>query len=177
MDHISPEQLNANSKYTVVDVREYPEFAAGAIPGARLVPLASVAAAARNWDRSSSYVLVCKSGKRSLQAADCLANEGFRNVAFLEGGTEAWKQAGFPLQAAAHKPWALERQVRVIAGAMVALSTILALLVSPWLLVWALSVGVGLLFAGITDLCLMATVLGKMPWNRPIAENAKCPSH
>lgn len=167
MNHISPEQLNGSSHRVIVDVREYPEFAAGAIPGAKLVPLSTVAAAATNWDRSSSYVLVCKSGKRSLHAADRLANDGFKNVAVLEGGTEAWKQAGFPLQGAERKPWELERQVRVIAGAMVALSAALALVVSPWFLVWTLFVGLGLLFAGITDLCLMATVLGKMPWNQP----------
>ncbi|HLZ93053.1 MAG TPA: rhodanese-like domain-containing protein [Candidatus Acidoferrum sp.] len=177
MQRIKPQHLAVDSHHNVViDLREYTEFAAGAIPGAKLVPLSTLPAAAGKWDRNASYVLLCKSGKRSLQAAEFLAADGFKNVGILEGGTEAWKQAGFPLQGAARRPWALERQVRVIAGVMVALSAILALAVSPWFLAWTLLVGVGLAFAGITDLCLMATVLGKMPWNRPIVET-ECSRH
>ena len=36
-----------------------------------------------------------------------------------------------------------------------------------------LFVGAGLLFAGLTEFCLMATFLGRMPWNRMTAQNSR----
>ena len=93
-----------------------------------------------------------------------------RNV--LQGGFEAWKAAGLPTQVEEKKPWSLERQVRAIAGSMVILFTVLGVLVSPYFLGLTLFVGAGLLFAGVTDVCLMATALGKLPWNR--ASSAAC---
>lgn len=170
MERISPHELKHRPQQVVIDVREYPEFAAGAIPGATPAPVGSLKQKAEDWDRNGSYVLVCKSGKRSEQGAATLAIMGFSSIAVLEGGTDAWIGAGFPLQSAAHKPWSLERQVRAIAGTMVLLSTALGLFVSGWFFAFTLFVGAGLLVAGVTDLCLMATVLGKMPWNRPLAE-------
>jgi rhodanese-related sulfurtransferase len=170
MERISPQQLNSKSQSVVIDVREYPEFAAGAIPSASLVPLSSLRQKAADWDPSGSYVLVCKSGKRSEQGAATLATMGFSNVAVLEGGTDAWINAGLPVKRATHKPWSLERQVRAIAGTLVLLSTALGLSVSGWFFAFTLLVGTGLLVAGVTDLCLMATVLGRMPWNRPLTE-------
>jgi hypothetical protein len=76
-----------------------------------------------------------------------------------------------PVQAAKRKPWSLERQVRAMAGSMVVLSTVVGLTVSPWFFAWALFVGAGLTFAGVSDICLMATLLGKLPWNRPHDRN------
>jgi rhodanese-related sulfurtransferase len=170
MERISPQQLKNKLDGVLIDVREYPEFAAGAIPGASLVPLSSLKQKAANWDRKDSYVLVCKSGKRSDQGSATLATMGFRNISVLEGGTDAWISAGLPVQSAAHKPWSLERQVRPIAGAMILLSTAVGLLMSRWFFAFTLFVGAGLLFAGVTDICLMATLLGKMPWNRPLTQ-------
>lgn len=60
----------------------------------------------------------------------------------------------------------LEGQVRLIAGCMVLAGIVLA-----WLVHWAfisisLFVGCGLIYAGITDNCLMTIVLNKLPYNR-----------
>src|SRR5487761_317015 len=172
MKRINLQQLRNESNRVIIDVREYPEFAAGAIPGASLVPLGSLQQKATDWDRQGPYVLVCKSGKRSEQGAAALESMGFGDIAVLQGGTDAWVSAGLPVQRAAHQPWSLERQVRVIAGTMILISTVLGLAVSAWFFAFTLFVGTGLLVAGVTDLCLMATVLGKMPWNRPLT-NAK----
>ena len=55
MERISPQQLQSKSGSVVIDVREYPEFAAGAIPGASRVPLSSLQKKATDWDRQGSY--------------------------------------------------------------------------------------------------------------------------
>jgi rhodanese-related sulfurtransferase len=80
----------------IIDVREPSEFTGelGHIPGAALVPLGSFEAAARTWDKSLEYVLVCKSGGRSGQASMVLARAGFGRVMNLVGGMLAWNSAG-----------------------------------------------------------------------------------
>src|SRR5258708_25624750 len=114
MECITPEQLRKKADCVLVDVREYPEFAAGAIPGAKRVQLGSLEQNAKHWDRQCRYVMVCKGGKRSEQAAAALQKMGFNNVAMLQGGTEAWIAAGLPVQTGTRKVWSLERQVRAI---------------------------------------------------------------
>ena len=66
----------------------------------------------------------------------------------------------------ARQPWSLERQVRVTAGSLVVITMLLAHFVSAYFFFATAFVGCGLIFAGISDICMMATVLGKLPWNR-----------
>lgn len=161
-----PPQEAAQFRSLVLDVREWPEYAAGAIEGSLLVPLGRLAREVQDWGRQKPILLVCRSGRRAERAAATLDQLGFENVNVLTGGIEAWRAQGLPLQASSSKPWSLERQVRAIAGTLVLGFTVLALTVSPGFLAGTLFVGAGLLFAGITDLCLMAALLGKLPWNR-----------
>lgn len=62
--------------------------------------------------------------------------------------------------------WSLERQVRLGAGLLVLVGIVLSLV---WNRVWigvSAFVGFGLTFAGLTDICGMAFLLAKMPWNK-----------
>lgn len=165
MNRLNPKEIRP-AESTLIDVREYPEYAAMAIPGSKLVPLGQLEESAREWSKDQQLVLVCRTGKRAQSAAEKLERLGFQNLSVLEGGMDGWKLAGLPVKTAAKKPWSLERQVRAIAGAMVLLSAGLGLSVSSWFFAWTLFVGAGLVLAGVTDVCLMASVLGKMPWNQ-----------
>ena len=49
-------------------------------------------------DESREFVLFCGGGWRSALAARSLHEMGMRNVAHMEGGFGAWKQAGAPLE-------------------------------------------------------------------------------
>lgn len=82
----------------LVDVRETDEFVGplGHIPGAELVPLATVTAVATGWDKGAPRVIVCRSGGRSGRAAAALAQMGFTHVYNLGGGMLAWEQTGLP---------------------------------------------------------------------------------
>ncbi len=155
-----------------IDVREYPEFAAGHIEGSELVPLETLASASETWDRSHPLTLVCRTGRRAEQARNLLATKGFQVLSVLEGGVEAWQGEGKPLRAVAGAPWAMERQVRVVAGSLVLAFFGLGLLTSRKLFTGAALVGAGLVYAGVSDTCAMATVLSRMPWNRPEPANA-----
>jgi len=88
-----------------------------------------------------------------------------REITVLEGGTSAWVQAGLPVVRSVRTRWSLERQVRLGAGLLVLVGVILGFTVSMnWIFLSAF-VGLGLTFAGLTDICLMGEFLGKMPWN------------
>ena len=53
----------------------------------------------RLQDRSRPVITVCDLGPMSAMAAKTLKDMGFENVAYLDGGTQAWKDAGLPTQA------------------------------------------------------------------------------
>jgi hypothetical protein len=81
----------------------------------------------------------------------------------------AWQEAGHPVvEGKAHM--SLERQVRIAAGALAGVGGVLAVAVSPWFGLLPAFVGGGLVYAGITDRCGMAMMLGKLPYNRIAAE-------
>jgi sulfur dioxygenase len=85
---------------TLIDVREQHEFVGelGHVPGSRLVPLATVLDAARDWPRDDDMVMICRSGNRSGRAAQALAGIGFSRVMNLTGGMLAWNAAGLPIE-------------------------------------------------------------------------------
>jgi hypothetical protein len=101
---------------------------------------------------------------------------GFARVANLAGGIDAWRASGLPLDRLETNVWSLERQVRAIAGSLVVITAVLGLTVSRWFFAGTIFVGAGLTFAGISNICLMATLLGKMPWNKPRSVPAGKPS-
>ncbi|MBI3651391.1 MAG: rhodanese-like domain-containing protein [Acidobacteria bacterium] len=162
------ERLIAGTEGSLIDVREYPEFAAGRIPGALWVPLGQVSKTAKDWNRSQTLYVVCRSGRRSLQAQQQLLQMGFQNVINVQGGVTDWQAKGFAVEREANPPWALERQVRLVAGALVLLGVLLSLWVGAGFIWLSAFVGAGLIFAALTDSCAMAMMLSRLPWNRPL---------
>jgi rhodanese-related sulfurtransferase len=153
----------------LIDVRTPAEFAGVHAAGARSMPLdaldPSAVAAARIAPTDPIYV-ICQSGARSAKACERLAAGGVGPVFSVEGGTAAWERAGLPVERGESKVISLERQVRIVAGALVLIAITLAWLVHPWFQALAAFVGAGLVFAGVTDHCGMGLLLGRMPWNR-----------
>lgn len=74
----------------VLDVRERSEAAIATIPGAQLHPLSEMASWVEGLDPDRTYLIHCKSGRRSLQAAEFLRQRGFRSVKSVRGGILAW---------------------------------------------------------------------------------------
>lgn len=148
----------------LVDVRSGSEFAAGHIPGAVNIPMDQIETRLDDLNVNLSIVLVCQSGQRARITAALLEPCGLQ-ITVLEGGTKAWIQAGFPVVASVKTRWSLERQVRLGAGLLVLTGTILALAANPRWVFLSGFIGLGLTFAGLTDICAMGIVLGKMPWN------------
>ena len=165
---ITAHELNSKSAGAgpqLVDVRSTSEFASGHLAGALSIPLDQIESRIADLDCQRQVVLVCKTGLRSTIACNLLQQLG-KPAIVLQGGTAAWEQAGFALVSSVKMRWALERQVRLIAGLLVAAGALLALLVDTRWAYLSGFVGLGLIFAGITDFCAMGILLEKMPWNR-----------
>ncbi|KGI67063.1 rhodanese-like domain-containing protein [Mycolicibacterium rufum] len=150
----------------VLDVRTPGEFETVHIAGSYNVPLDLLREHRDEILRhiSDDVVLVCRSGQRAGQAQETLRRAGLSNVHILEGGIAAWEAGGFPVNRGAQK-WDLERQVRLVAGLIVALS-MLASLVLPGAQWVAFVIGVGLMFAALTNTCAMGMLLARLPYNR-----------
>jgi rhodanese-related sulfurtransferase len=156
----------------LIDVRTAAEFEAFHIPGAVNVPLDVFSLhLPRLAALGGPLALTCHSGKRAEQARVLLASCGKSDLVLVEGGTEGWRARGDAVVEGT-KAISLERQVRITAGALVALGAALALGVATVYAAIPLVIGTGLVVAGITDTCLMGSVLARMPWNRRTARDA-----
>ncbi|GGK75756.1 rhodanese-like domain-containing protein [Mangrovihabitans endophyticus] len=149
----------------LLDVREPAEFEAMHIPGAYNVPLRMMREHRTELrTHLDQVVLVCRSGMRATQAEQLLTGIGMSNVHVLDGGVLAWEQAGGPVKRGRNR-WDIERQVRLVAGALVLLA-VLAALVVPGAQWFAAAIGAGLVTAALTNSCLMGAMLSRLPFNR-----------
>lgn len=153
----------------LIDVRTPMEFGEVRVARARNIPLDTLdpesVMASRKSSTDAPIYVICKSGARSAQAQKKFVAAGFKNVIHVEGGTEAWVNAGLPVLRG-KKVMSLERQVRIAAGSIVLTGSLLSIFVHPYFIGIPTFVGAGLMFAGITDSCAMGMLIAKMPWNR-----------
>ncbi|MBI2755666.1 MAG: rhodanese-like domain-containing protein [Chloroflexi bacterium] len=84
---------------TVVDVREQWEYARDHIPGATLVPLGQIISRPQDVIVGDNLLFVCEVGQRSGVAAELAAALGKTSVFNLEGGMQAWRNAGLATEA------------------------------------------------------------------------------
>jgi rhodanese-related sulfurtransferase len=156
----------------ILDVRERDEFEAERIEHSINLPLShfdSIAPGVLAQVEGKGVVILCRSGARARLALERLQVLGYtKKIPFriYEGGILEWKREGGATlrKKRAHLP--IMRQVQLIAGSCVFISTMLGALVHPGFLAISGFFGAGLAFAGATGFCGLAIVLSKMPWNR-----------
>jgi len=162
----------------LLDVRTPAEYAEVHVPQARNEPLDKLQPkalyAAGSLPKDCPVYILCRSGGRATKAAELFAREGFDQAVVVEGGTQAWCDAGLPVSHGGVKVISLERQVRIAAGSIVLIGILLAWLIHPGFIGISAFVGVGLVFAGITDWCGMGMLLAKMPWNQSTGRATVC---
>jgi len=89
------ELLEQDKDYVgVLDVREHGEVEAGAIENSIRIPLGQLSNRTAELDNKKLIVIHCKSGYRSSIATSILRRAGFREIANLTGGFDAWKALG-----------------------------------------------------------------------------------
>jgi rhodanese-related sulfurtransferase len=155
----------------LIDVRTPGEFAAVHAAGAVSVPLDRLDAAAvppptGDGPTDGPVYVICQSGARGAVACRRLRDAGMPNVFNVEGGTKAWEKAGLPVVRGERAAMSLERQVRIVAGTLVLVGSLLGWQFHPTLHAISALVGAGLVVAGVSDWCGMGMLLARLPWNR-----------
>lgn len=168
---IQPQELAAliaaEPGIRLLDVRTPGEYETAHIAGTYNVPLDLLPEHGAEIRASvdEPVVLICQSGQRARKAEEALRSAGMPHLHVLDGGVTGWIGAGHPVIRGAER-MSLERQVRIVAGALAATGGILALLVHPLFALLPAIIGSGLVFAGVTNTCGMAMLLAKLPYNR-----------
>ncbi|MFY9347305.1 MAG: rhodanese-like domain-containing protein [Orrella sp.] len=80
----------------VIDVRPLATFQLGHIPNARNVPLGDLDTKMASFPKDKPVILSCDRGQIAVGAAAKLRQAGLTQVSVLEGGLNAWLQAGMP---------------------------------------------------------------------------------
>ena len=80
----------------VLDVRNPDEYDEAHVAGAILIPLGELVERVDEVPTGGSLPVICRSGGRSLQAAEWLQDQGIDAVN-VAGGTMAWIDAGLPI--------------------------------------------------------------------------------
>lgn len=87
-------ELREHEPLAVLDVREPGEVSGGAIEDSVSIPLGKLSGRTSELDRGKLLVVYCRGGYRSSIATSILRRAGFRDVANLIGGYDAWKARG-----------------------------------------------------------------------------------
>jgi rhodanese-related sulfurtransferase len=150
----------------VIDVRTPGEFGTGHIEGSYNVPLDLLREHTGDLAAVDHHVvLVCQSGARATKALEQLVAAGKSNLRLLQGGIDAWTAAGGQLMRTTDARWAMDRQVRLVAGSIVLAATVASIWFPPIRYLAGL-IGAGLTLSAVMNTCGMAMVLGKLPYNR-----------
>ena len=99
VQHLAPREFATSMQRpgtVVLDVRTPAEYAAGHLPGAVNIDVqaADFASRLQALDKKTAYAVYCHSGRRSAIASAQMTDAGFSQVVDLDGGIQAWQQAG-----------------------------------------------------------------------------------
>jgi rhodanese-related sulfurtransferase len=92
-------RIAAGESFSLYDVREESEYAAGHLPGAKSLGKGIIERDIEQLvpDFDQELVLYCGGGFRSILAADNLQKMGYTNIISMDGGYRAWKEARYPI--------------------------------------------------------------------------------
>lgn len=110
VENLTPQQVQeemSQQKATLIDIRESDELQKdGKISGSTHAPRGMLEFYADEslpyhkpqFDKGKRIILHCASGGRSALAASTLKQMGYTNVAHMDGGIKAWKEANMPVE-------------------------------------------------------------------------------
>lgn len=97
LDTLAATRLINDTHATILDVREPAEFGTGHLPNARNIPLSELEKRAGELPSGKPVLICCQAGPRASKALALLSKAGREQVFTLEGGLQAWRQAGLPV--------------------------------------------------------------------------------
>ncbi|MFZ9035893.1 MAG: rhodanese family protein [Francisellaceae bacterium] len=157
-------ELINSGKAKLIDIRAADEYARENIASSDNIGVDQLSA--RNFSDHDTLIFHCQSGVRTKNAIPLLQRLENKKLLILEGGLTAWKKQGLPVNSNKKAPLPIMRQVQIIVGFMVIVGVVLGLTLSPWFALISAFFGAGLLFAGISGFCGLASLLMLLPYNR-----------
>ena len=90
----------SNGEAYLLDVREPNETEVDAVklPGVVYVPMSLIEGRLAEIPTDKLVITACPGGIRSVRVANALVNNGFTNIASLDGGLNLWKSKGLPFE-------------------------------------------------------------------------------
>lgn len=172
LEMISPKDASAKShkdaQVVFLDVRSTLEFNQVHIKDSINIPIDMLMSRVNELSQvEQTYIVLCRTGNRSPMAADMLIQSGIHNVKVMDGGITRWQKEALAV-VKGEGGISLERQVRVMAGGIVLLGILLAWFIHPWFIGISVFVACGLIYAGLTDNCMMGMLLMRLPYNRKL---------
>ena len=152
----------------LIDIREPNEHARENISGAVLFPASALDQSRITIEAGKHAIFHCRTGMRTQSNCANLAAHVDGEVFVLEGGLDAWRAAGLPVNEDKSQPLDISRQTSIAAGTLTLTGAILGAVVHPAFYGLAAFVGAGLLLQGLSGWCGMAIILNAMPWNRQL---------
>jgi len=163
--HLAQKHLLQNAQ--LIDVSTVLEFSHGYIPESINYPLDRLREDIKQNNFSIAdnklLILTCQSGNRAQLAAKDLLQFAIE-VEILDGGNQAWIKNGFDI-IRDNGVISLERQIRIAAGAIGLVGSLLSYFIDPDFILIPTLVGAGLVNSGVTNWCGLGQLLAKMPWN------------
>ena len=92
--------IKADANIAILDVRTAKEFADGHVAGAVNIDVNQTDFAQKidELDRSKTYIVYCRSGRRSRKAVGIMAAKGFKNLYNVSDGFAGWSKNGLPFE-------------------------------------------------------------------------------
>ena len=149
LEKYSLKDINNNPNIIIIDIRSADKFNHQHITGALNIPSCDLAKLSVNEYADKTAIFHCRSGQRTKMQAQLIEQAPCKQKYCLDGGLQAWEQAGLPTVSQTKAPIDIMRQVQIIAGSLILLGILLSFL-NPWWLLLTVLVGAGLLFAGIS---------------------------
>ena len=95
-DKITPKEFllykESEKNWQLLDVREEWEVNIASVKDAIHIPMSEIFSKKTELDLNKPVAVLCHSGVRSTKVSEILVNEGFKKVANIEGGIDAWSE-------------------------------------------------------------------------------------
>ncbi|MBC8014280.1 MAG: rhodanese-like domain-containing protein [Sporomusaceae bacterium] len=88
---VKAQELWEKKEAIIIDVRTEEEYVQGHIPGVALIPLDQLPNRIGEVPKDKKVLIICRSGKRSLEATQLLRSKGYKNVYNITEGMNSWK--------------------------------------------------------------------------------------
>lgn len=166
MKTIAPKQLKElldKDKAVLFDTRTPDEHKSQRIEKSLQISPSEIAKNIQSGDKI--HVIHCEMGACTIGIyQDIMRENPLLDIYILEGGLQAWREAGLPVSGTGRL--SILRQFHLIVGIFSLSGIILGTFVNLWFYLIPAFFSCGLIFSGATGICGLHQVLRKMPWNQ-----------